>query len=127
MSAAILQGVPAVTFDTDIWIDLPEKQFDRVLVLCHELGATIPSDTLAVLADGTELNFLYQVTGLGSFAREYKKAKKINWLGEKVAVLSLKQIHQSKKAVGRPKDKVHLFYLEQAMKLQKKLKLRRRA
>lgn len=30
MSAAILQGVPATTLDTDLWIDLPERQYARV-------------------------------------------------------------------------------------------------
>src|SRR5579859_8308015 len=27
MSAAILQGVPATTLDTDIWVDLPSRQY----------------------------------------------------------------------------------------------------
>jgi hypothetical protein len=31
MSAAILQGAPATTLDTDLWIDLPERQYVRVL------------------------------------------------------------------------------------------------
>lgn len=31
MTAAILQGVPATTLDTDIWIDLPEREYAQVL------------------------------------------------------------------------------------------------
>ena len=27
MSAAVLQGVPATTLDTDIWIDLPQREY----------------------------------------------------------------------------------------------------
>ena len=30
MSAAILQGVPATTLDTDFWVELPERQFVRL-------------------------------------------------------------------------------------------------
>jgi hypothetical protein len=41
MSGAILQGVPATILDTDVWIDLPSRQFIRVLNLCRRLGADI--------------------------------------------------------------------------------------
>ena len=40
MSAAILQGASATTLDTDIWIDLPEPQYMRVLNLCRKLSPT---------------------------------------------------------------------------------------
>ena len=42
MSAAILQGVPATTLDTDLWIDLPPRKYLRVLNLARRLGAEIP-------------------------------------------------------------------------------------
>lgn len=35
MSAAILQGVPATTLDTDLWINLPERQYVRVRTICR--------------------------------------------------------------------------------------------
>src|SRR5262249_32443776 len=41
MSAAILQGVPATTLDTDLWIGLPSRQYMRILNLCRRLGATV--------------------------------------------------------------------------------------
>jgi hypothetical protein len=41
MTAAILQGAPATTLDTDIWIDLPERQYVRVLNLCQKFDAEI--------------------------------------------------------------------------------------
>jgi hypothetical protein len=41
MSAAVLQGVPATTLDTDLWIDLPPRQYMRILNLCRRLGATL--------------------------------------------------------------------------------------
>jgi hypothetical protein len=52
MSGAILQGVPATTLDTDIWIDLPSRQYIRVLNLCRRLGADIRANTVVDLSDG---------------------------------------------------------------------------
>jgi len=40
MSAAIIQGVPATTLDTDIWVDLPERQYIHLLNLVHRQGGT---------------------------------------------------------------------------------------
>ena len=109
------------TFDVDLWIDLPSRQYIRVLNLCIKLGATIRANTLVVLTDDTAVNFGFRVDGLRSFAYEYKRARKMNWCGQRVSVLPLKRIYKSKKTIRRPKDLGHLVYLEQAMKLQKKV------
>jgi len=53
MSAAILQGYPATTLDTDLWIDLPVRRYMRVLRLCRSLGATLHANTVAELSDGS--------------------------------------------------------------------------
>ena len=86
MSAAILQGVPATTLDTDLWIDLPERQYMRILRLCCKLGGTVRANTVVELSDGSVVNFLYQMDGLGGFNYEFKRARRIRWLGAKVAV-----------------------------------------
>jgi len=117
MSAAILQGVPATTLDTDFWIDLPPRQYIRILRLCQTLGATIRANTVVDLSDGSAVNFLYRVDGLRSFDYEFKRARRLHWLGARVAVLPLARIYRSKKFVGRPKDLAHLPLLEQAIAL----------
>jgi hypothetical protein len=122
MSAAVLQGVPATTLDTDFWIDLPARQYMRVLRLCQELGAAVLANTVVELADGSMVNFLYRVDGLKSFELEYRDAAKISWLGFKVSVLPLERIYQSKKLVGRPKDIAHLPLLRQIIQLKKRYK-----
>lgn len=124
MSAAILQGVPATTLDTDLWIDLPSRQYRRVLNLCRKLGAALRANTVVDLSDGSTVNFLYHVDGLHSFHAEYRRAKKVRWLGEEVAVLPLERIYASKKFVGRPKDLAHLPLLEQSISLQRRLRHR---
>jgi hypothetical protein len=119
MSAAILQGVPATTLDTDIWIDLPPRHYMKVLRLCQKLGAEVRANTVVDLSDGSVVNFLYEVHGIESFGREFRRAKKLRWLGMEVAVLPLERIHQSKQFIRRPKDIAHLPLLEQTMELQR--------
>jgi hypothetical protein len=122
MSAAILQGVPATTLDTDLWIDLSPREYIKVLRLCQELGADIRANTVVDLSDGSTVNFLYEVHGLGSFNQEFGRAKRLRWLGMRVAVLPLERIYKSKKFVGRPKDIAHLPLLEEIMSLQRRLR-----
>ena len=119
MSAAILQGCPATTLDTDLWIDLPSRQYIRVLTLCRRLGATVRANTVVDLSDGSMVNFLYRVDGLFGFDREFRRALRLKWLGTFVTVLPLKRILRSKQFVGRPKDLAHLPLLEQTLKLKK--------
>lgn len=121
MSGAILQGVPATTLDTDIWIDLPPRQYMRVLILCRRLGAQLRANTVVDLSDGSTVNFIFDLHGVRSFRYEYERAKRVKWLGTEVRVLPLPRIYASKKFVGRPKDLAHLPLLEQTMKLQARL------
>jgi len=127
MSAAILQGVPATTLDTDLWIDLPPRQDMKVLNLCCRLGAQVRANTLVELSDGSQVNFLYEVHGLRSFAAEYRDARTLKWLGRKVAVLPLNRIYHSKKFVGRPKVLAHLPLVRQTIELHKRLRRPRRS
>lgn len=119
MSAAILQGCPATTLDTDLWIDLRPRDYLRVLRLCQKLGATIRANTVVDLSDGSMFNFLYHVDGLRTFATELRHSRRLKWLGTTVAVLPLTRILHSKRTVGRPKDLAHLPLLRQTIRLRK--------
>jgi hypothetical protein len=121
MSGAILQGVPATTLDTDIWIDLPSRQYITMLNLCRKLGAGIRANTVVELTDGSLVNFLYRVDGLKSFNEEYRHALRLRWLGTEVVVLPLHRIYRSKQVVGRPKDLAHLPLLKQVLLIRKKV------
>jgi hypothetical protein len=113
MMAAVLQGVPMATIDTDLWIDLPARQYSRVLNLCVRLGARIAANTVVELTDDTVINFLYRVDGLASFKTEARRARRIEWLGQTVKVLPLDRIIRSKEFIRRPKDIAHLPILRQ--------------
>lgn len=108
MAAAIAQGVLGSTLDIDVWVDLPPRQYMRVLNVSRRCGATIGANTVVYLADGTPVNFVYEVTGLGSFRSERRHAHSLELRGARVAVLDLKRIAKSKRAIGRAKDLLHL-------------------
>jgi hypothetical protein len=112
MSAAVLQGVPYATLDTDIWIDLPPRQYIRVLNVCQRLGAHVVANTVVTLVDDSVVNFLYRVDGLRPFNSEYRAAKSMVWLAQTVKVLPVRRLYQSKKVVGRTKDLAHLPILK---------------
>jgi hypothetical protein len=121
MNAALLQGVPVTTLDADLWINLPERRYVKVLDICQKLGGTILARTVVALTDDTIVNFFYRIDGLGDFASELPHAVQLDWLGLKVPVLPLASIIRSKRAVARPKDIAHLPLLEQTLRAQQKL------
>ena len=89
------------------------------------MGGIVRADTVVDPSDGSAINFLYHVDGLLDFDREYRRARRISWLGQIVSVLPLSRILRSKKAVGRPKDLAHLPLLEQTIALRKRGGIRR--
>lgn len=119
MTAAVLQGVLTTTFDTDIWVDLPERQYIRLTNLLVKQGATAMAPTLYVLEDGKVVNFLFKVNGLRAFNSEYKDAGTAVLEGEKVKVLPLERILKSKKTILRDKDKVHIPLIENVIAAKK--------
>ena len=120
MSAAILQGVPGTTQDLDLWIDLPARQYIRVLNIARRLNAQINANTVVTLPGDVLVNFLYEVHGLRSFAAEFKKAKALQLSGIKLPVLPLARVIRSKEFVGRDKDLLQLPALKRTLALQKK-------
>jgi hypothetical protein len=122
MSAAIAQGVMGSTLDIDVWVDLPPRQYMRVQNLAVASGAVIGANTVVYLDDGTPINFVYEVTGLGSFTAERKYSHPMELRGAHVAVLDLKRIQKSKRAIGRDKDLLHLRLIADFLTCRRKLK-----
>jgi hypothetical protein len=116
MSAAILQGVPATTLDTDFWVELPERQFVRLYTIVKDLSGSMLAPTVAALADDSIVNFLPRVDGLRDFAREYPQAVRVKWQGMDVT-LPIRKIIRSKEFLARPRDVAHLPLLKQTMRL----------
>jgi len=122
MSAAVLQGVPVITNDVDLWIDLPVRQYMRPVNAALRLGAKMIRNTVIELSDGMLVNFIYGVTGLGSFMTELQKARRLKLHGCEIPVMPLESIRKSKAAMMRDKDRAHIHYIDETLRLRKKAK-----
>ena len=121
MSAALLQGVIVTTIDTDFWVDLPERQYIRLMNLVLKQGGTALAPTLYALADGRLVNFLFTVHGIREFDSEYRRAVDATIEGEPVKILPLERILKSKKTVLRDKDRIHILHIERFLRARKKV------
>lgn len=110
------------TLDTDIWVDLPERQYIRLTNLCVKMGCTALSPTVYVLPDGKLVNFLFRVNGIRGFAAEYKSAVSARLETQTVKALPLERILKSKKAIRRDKDAIHILNIEKFLKERKKFR-----
>ena len=77
-------------------------------------------NTVVELIDGMLVNFIYEVTGLASFASELRKVHVLKFHGFKMPVMPLESIRKSKAAVMRDKDPAHIYYIDQVLRLQRK-------
>ena len=122
MSAAIAQGVATTTLDVDLWIDLPARQYMRLLNIARRLSASVAAKTVVYLEDGTPINFVYDVTGLGKFGFETKRSPRVLIAGHLTPVLPLEKIVQSRPAIGRDKDMLHISQIHEFLRCQRALK-----
>jgi hypothetical protein len=65
------------------------------------------------------VDFIYEIGGLQSFEREFRRAKKLPFHGLKIPVLPLERICKSKELAARDKDKLHILLIRQVLKLKK--------
>lgn len=120
MSAAVAQGVMANTLDIDLWVDLPTRQYMRLINLAQKLGATPAAKTVVYLEDGVPVNFVYEVTGLGKFSSEWKHTVKTSLHGHALPVLKLERILKSKETIRRDKDELHILHIREFLRLRRK-------
>lgn len=120
LSAAALQGAPAVTQDIDLWIaDLSDPRFRRAL---REVGGTyVPpgiNNPPLLVGAGVELfDVVLHMHGLESFESEAKRAVRIRVGRVDIPLLPLDRIIKSKRASGRPKDRAILPVLEDTLRV----------
>ena len=111
-----------VTHDVDLWIDLPPRQYMSVVNVALRHGAKMIRNTVVELSDGMLVNFIYEVTGLGGFAAELRKARQLKFYGCEIPVMPLESIRKSKAAVMRDKDPAHIHYIDETLRLRRKVK-----
>lgn len=119
LSAALLQGAPAVTQDVDLWFDdLEDPGLRRAL---ESVGASyVPSIGLNPPRLAGHAVALFDVVlsmhGLRSFAEEWRGAIDVPLRGVTVKVLPIERVIASKEAVNREKDRLVLPVLRDAAK-----------
>ena len=122
MSAAIVQGVMETTLDVDVWIDLPARQYMRVQNLARTASAIVAANTVVFAKDGTPVNFVFEVDGLGSFQKEFTNCVRLPFRGKKIPVLRLERILKSKESIRRDKDLPHIIHIRDLLRCQRALK-----
>jgi hypothetical protein len=122
MMAAVEQGAPLTTLDYDLWVNLPERQYVRLLGLVQRLGGLVLARTVYELADGVQINAIFHADGLQSFAAEARRCRNSQLDGQPIKVLPLARVIASKRAANREKDVAVLPVLERTLRLARRLK-----
>ena len=115
MSAAIMQGAPGSTLDYDILVNLPARQYMRVINIAHKLGAELFSNQ-SVAVNGLTVDFVYEPHGLKSFRTELRGALWLDWQGVSLPVLPLERIIAAKEIIRRDKDLAQLPILRNVLR-----------
>ena len=117
LSAAALQGAPAVTQDIDLWFkDLADPKLKKALERVGGLYIPPTGATPPMLAGRSVALFDIVITmdGLKDFDSELATSVEIPIGRTKVRVLSLERIIVSKRAANRQQDRLILPVLEAA-------------
>ena len=129
LSAATLQGAPVVTQDVDLWFEkLGDDTISRAL---REVGAAYVPPSInnppMLAGAGAELfDIVIRMDGLGAFAEEVKNCVEISIGRQKLKVLALDRILASKLAANRPKDKLTIPVLQDALAVAETQKRRKK-
>ena len=117
-AAAALQGAPIVTQDIDLWFkDIADPALRKAVAKVG--GAIVPSVGLhppTFAGGGVELfDIVLTMHGLGTFDEEILNSILVDLRGLSVRILPLDRIIKSKETVGRPKDRLTLPVLKDAL------------
>jgi hypothetical protein len=118
LSAATLQGAPVVTQDVDLWFEkLGDNKMSDAL---REIGAAYVPPSVnnppMLAGAGAELfDVVIRMDGLGTFKEEFKNCIEVPFGRHKLKVLRLDRILASKVAANRPKDKLTIPVLRDAL------------
>jgi hypothetical protein len=128
LSAATLQGAPVVTQDVDLWFENLGEQ--KMCLALREVGAAYVPPSInnppMLAGQGAELfDIVIRMDGLGKFSDEIKNCVEIPLGRYKLKVLALERILASKMAANRPKDKLTIPVLRDALATTQSMKRHR--
>jgi hypothetical protein len=118
LSAATMQGAPVVTQDVDLWFkNLGDAKMSAAL---QEVGAAYVPPSInnppMLAGTGAELfDIVLRMDGLGTFSEEIRNCIDVPIARHKLKVLRLDRILASKIAANRPKDRLTIQVLRDAL------------
>lgn len=118
LSAASLQGANTTTVDIDLWFRSASDP--KIREAAEAAGGMWVSGFGMMPAQlggplGDRFDVVLQMSGLGPFDEEYKRAQPITVEGVAVCLLPLDRILASKRAANRLKDQAVIPALEEAL------------
>ncbi len=119
MSAAVMQGVSAMTQDVDIWF---ERYSDpEVAEAVRAAGGMLAWRSDPPIITGSreleEVDVVFHCHGLGPFLEEYRDVVFLEHVptGTKIPVLPVERVLASKIAANRPKDRLAIKTIEDSL------------
>jgi predicted nucleotidyltransferase len=125
MSAALLHGVRGSTEDIDLWF--PSLDDPQIGEAAREAGGFLIGRVTPPLLGGDigeRFDLVLTMSGLPSFESEYASAVEMAIAGVPIKVLPLERILVSKREANRPKDRIAIGQIEDALRLLHALKER---
>jgi len=110
--AAVLYGVPRATFDLDILIEASRENANRLLTAMSEAGLgtaaltsanDVLSNEITIFTDRVRLDVQTSTPGI-TFEEAWPRRVTMNYKGQLLEVISLRDLIASKQAAGRAVD-----------------------
>jgi hypothetical protein len=135
-AAAVLQGAPVVTFDVDIVHRRTPENIERLLSALRELEATYRYDNRGLTPQASHLesaghqllttrwgslDVLGSIEDGTTYEQLFPATQEAELRGQRVRVLTLERLIESKRRVDRPKDRLMLDILLAVQDEQRKL------
>ncbi|MCI0441684.1 nucleotidyltransferase [bacterium] len=126
-TAAILQGVPVMTRDIDLFVrehEQLEKKLKRFAEL-FQVSLTDPypstSNMISAVGRSIHIDFMKTLSSGKSFSSLKSRAHRIKIGRHKALVADLKDLIEAKEAAGRDKDKFSVIRMKETLKLRSEM------
>lgn len=121
--AAVLQGVPVMTQDIDLFVRDTELNRKKIKLFAEELGLSIfkrdnaISEVITVEGPDMVVDFVFRLSPDQKFESVRSRARKIKIGRYYCKVATLEDIFKAKKAANRPKDRAVLKLIEDTLRV----------
>jgi predicted nucleotidyltransferase len=125
--AAVLQDVPVMTEDIDLFVRETPLNLKKIKALAARLGGVLSqpyepvSTMLRVTTPTLTVDLVFALSSRRKFESVRARALRLKLGNRRVLVASLEDVIAAKEAADRPKDRATLGILKQTLEVKKKL------